>query len=82
MKVVIRAKKGYQDRAGNKYPLGTVAEFSDHLAVKLINYGIAAPAPKPRHVETAAKAPAQNAAKLTGKAVKKTTTAVKEDADA
>jgi hypothetical protein len=82
MKVVITYKGGYTDRHGNEHPFGSVAEFTDHLAVKLMNRGVAKLAPEPPKVEAAVKPPAQNAAKHVGKAVKKTVRQpVKKEAD-
>lgn len=80
MKVIISDKRGYHDRAGNAYPFGTVAEFSDRLAVKLIGYGIASPAPAPP-VKTAVKAPKENAAKRVSKPAPPKPAAEEEDAD-
>ena len=71
MKVVILLHDGYVARDGTKYARGDVAEFPEHLALKLIGHGIAGPAPAPQR-ETAAKPhPAKTAAKHTGKAITK-----------
>ena len=45
MDVLIAAKRGYGDRHGNLHPQGTRVSFDDHLALKLIRYAIATPAP-------------------------------------
>jgi hypothetical protein len=71
MRVLIIAKRGYTGRDGVEHPCGTVAEFDEHLAVKLMNNLIAVPAPEKPKRETAVKAaPAANTAKATGKAPK------------
>jgi hypothetical protein len=67
MKVVIRQKAGYTTREGLVFEVGDVAEFDDGLAIKLINYGIAAPAPAPKVETTAKAAPKVNAAKRVSK---------------
>ena len=65
MRVRIVQHGGYANAAGLKLDRGETADLPDALAVKLVNYGIAKPAPAP--VETVAKAAPRNAARRVGK---------------
>lgn len=62
MKVLISKKGGYGARDGRIFEFGDIADLDEALAVKLLQHGIAKPAPKPE-VKTAAATPPENAAK-------------------
>jgi len=67
MRILIIAKAGYSNpRRDIEVPTGGMVDVRDDLAVKLLNRGIAVPAPAPK-VETAEVAPPENAAKRTAK---------------
>jgi hypothetical protein len=68
MKVRIIKRGGYGDRYGIEHPEGSIVDFPDHLAVKLINHRIAEPVrDKPK--ERAVKGPREKTSKtLTTKA--------------
>ena len=69
MKVRIIQKRGYGDRFGVFHDFGAVVDYPEDLALKLVNYRIAArldEKPKPKTaVTTAAFAPPENAALAT-----------------
>jgi hypothetical protein len=68
-RVEIISPGGYGTRQdGILHDRGSVIELDDAVAVKLVGYGMVRILPDPEPaVETAAKAPPQNAAKRTGK---------------
>lgn len=66
MRVRITARNGYGDRYGRRHSLGTVVEYKDDLALKLIRLGVAV-AVSEQPVETAELAAPENAARRTSK---------------
>ena len=62
MKVRIINSSGYSDRHGKYHSAGSVADFPDDIAAKLLIHRIAERVPEPK-IETAELAPAENMAR-------------------